>query len=303
MPLIDIETSVKACYSTWDKSYYDDYYGENAPYPPVHRDLIKQLLREGGVKSVLDAGCGPASFLRELTDQGLDLYGFDLTPEMVAEARNVLAARGVPPDRVWEGSVLTPESFRVPRSKRATRFDAVICVGVFPHIPAEADPVVIGNLRDAVKKNGLVILEARNQLFALFTLNRYSHRFFLDELIRAEGLKQRAGAQAAALAAALERMEKQFRVDLPPVRTGKAGEPGYDEVLSRSHNPLALKDQFVASGFKDVRLLFYHFHCLPPMLAADDPELFRRESLAMENPEDWRGYFMASAFLVVGRRA
>ena len=33
------------------------------------------------------------------------------------------------------------------------------------------------------------------------------------------------------------------------------------------------------------------------------PELFRQASLAMEDPEDWRGHFMASAFLVVGRRA
>jgi hypothetical protein len=52
---------------------------------------------------------------------------------------------------------------------------------------------------------------------------------------------------------------------------------------------------------KDARLLFYHYHCLPPMLEAQVPELFRRESLRMEDPEDWRGHFMASAFLLVGR--
>jgi hypothetical protein len=33
------------------------------------------------------------------------------------------------------------------------------------------------------------------------------------------------------------------------------------------------------------------------------PEIFLRESLAMEQPEDWRGYFMASAFLLCGKRA
>ena len=52
-----------------------------------------------------------------------------------------------------------------------------------------------------------------------------------------------------------------------------------------------------------MRTLFYHYHCLPPMFESAMPELFRRASLAMENPEDWRGHFMASAFLVVGRRA
>ena len=31
-------------------------------------------------------------------------------------------------------------------------------------------------------------------------------------------------------------------------------------------------------------------------------ELFRRESVAMENPTDWRGYLMASAFILVAER-
>jgi hypothetical protein len=52
-----------------------------------------------------------------------------------------------------------------------------------------------------------------------------------------------------------------------------------------------------------VRLLFYHYHCLPPMFEQAVPELFRRRSVAMEDPADWRGYFMASAFVVAGIRA
>ncbi len=37
---------------------------------------------------------------------------------------------------------------------------------------------------------------------------------------------------------------------------------------------------------------------LPPLLEASVPDLFRELSLAMEaDPPDWRGYFMASAFV------
>jgi SAM-dependent methyltransferase len=293
-----VEASVKQCYATWGPTYYEDYYGPKAPYPPVHRELIRRLLREASVATVLDAGCGPASFLRELLDDGLDVYGFDLTPEMVQEARRVLAGKGVPGDHVWEGSVLSADAFRPPR-----RFDAAVCVGVLPHVPAESDGLVIRNLRDAVKPGGLGVLEARNALFALFTLNRYSAEFFREELIREEQLRARAGGEAGALDGALHELGQRFRMDLPPVRTGKAGEPGYDEVLSRTHNPLVLREEFAAAGFADVRVLFYHYHCLPPMLQSAVPELFRRESLAMEDPHDWRGYFMASAFLLTGRRA
>ncbi len=89
-------------------------------------------------------------------------------------------------------------------------------------------------------------------------------------------------------------------MDLPAVRKGKKDEPGYDEVLSRFHNPLEAREQFAAAGFKNVRVLFYHYHCLPPLLEAYAPDLFRKESLLLEKPEDWRGYLMASAFVPAG---
>jgi SAM-dependent methyltransferase len=299
----DPTAPIKACYAAWSKSYYEDFYGTKAPYPPVHVDLLKRVLGEAKVRRLLDAGCGPASMLRHLVDEKLDVYGFDLAPEMVSEARRVLAPFGVPAERIWQGSVLSAEGFRPQAAKSARRFDAAICIGVLPHIPEEADLAVIRNLRDAVRKKGLVVLEARNAFFALFTLNRYSYRFFLDELVQAERLAAHAGRDEAKVRAALASLEKQFRMDLPPVRRGKAGEPGYDEVLSRTHNPFVLKEQFAAAGLTDVRLLFYHYHCLPPMFEAEMPDLFRLHSLGIEDPEDWRGHFMASAFMLVGRRA
>jgi len=280
----DFEAAVRDCYSTWSGNYYDEYYGERAPYPPVHRDLLKRLLHESGARRVLDAGCGPASFLRELADEPYELAGFDLTPEMVAEAQRVLGGRG----DVWQGSVLDRNAFL-----RGAPYDAAICVGVLPHVPPEADDVVIANLREAVKPGGLVVLEARNQLFALFTLNRYTRDLFVGELIDDEHLRALAAKELDAI----------LRVDLPPVRTGKADEPGYDEVLSRTHNPLALGDRMAASGFADVRTLYYHFHAAPPLVEARDPEAFRRASLAMENADDWRGLVTASAFVLAGRRA
>jgi SAM-dependent methyltransferase len=236
--------------------------------------------------------------LRDLVDLGLDLYGFDLTPQMVEEARRVMAPLAVPAEHLWEGSVADAAAFRA-RAGGPAAFDAAICIGVLPHVPAELDTAVLGNLRGAVRPGGLVVVEARNQLFALFTLNRYSYRFFEDELIRRPELEHGVGSR---LGEAFSQLAERFRMDLPPVRGGKSGEPGYDEVLSRTHNPLVLRESFIQAGFRDVRLLFYHYHCLPPMFEALFPELFRERSLAMENPEDWRGYFMASAFLVAGER-
>ncbi len=289
------EASVQACYATWAANSAQSYCGPEAPYPPVHRDLIRGLIREAGARSVLDAGCGPASFLREIAGDELQLYGFDLTPEMVDEASRVMTGLGHDPRHLWTGSVLDRAAFRGPG-----RYDAVVCVGVLPHVRVEDEPAVLANIFDATAPGGLAVVEARNQLFALFTLNRYSRAFFEDELIRADVLGGLAGPEAGRLRGALAKLAGQFRSDQPPPRQGTAA--GYDEVLSRTHNPLVLPGAFAAAGFADVRTLFYHYHCLPPMLEAEVPTLFRQQSLAMEDPRDWRGHFMASAFLVVGRR-
>ena len=297
----DAEQAVRSCYSTWSESYYEDYYRSGTAYPPVHVDIVRRSLAAAGARNVLDAGCGPASMLRDLADLGLDRYGFDLTPEMVVEAQRVLGAQGVPAERVWEGSITDPAAFR-PLSG-AAGYDAAICFGVLPHIRAEDDAHVLENLVRCVRPGGLILVEARNELFALFTLNRYSRDLFRGALIDVDHLRAQASAEELAqLDQALAVVEAQFRLDLPPVRKGKSGEPGYDEVLSRTHNPLVVRALAAQRGLVDVEILFYHYHCLPPMAESLVPRLFRAASLALEDPRDWRGHFMASAFILAARR-
>jgi 2-polyprenyl-3-methyl-5-hydroxy-6-metoxy-1,4-benzoquinol methylase len=295
------EVAVKKCYSTWASSYHADYYTHPGAYPPVHQDLVRHVLTESGARTLLDAGCGPASMLRSLADIGLDLYGFDLTPSMVAEARRVIAGVGVPESHVWEGSVADPASFRGPPGTPAA-FDAVICIGVLPHVPETVEDAALANLHAAVRAGGVVVMTARNQLFGFFTLNRYSYELFTKSLIPAEVAAPEAEADAPVMTEVLIDLQRHFRMDLPPVREGTSGQPGYDEVLSRVHNPFELRQRVEAAGFTDTRVLFYHFHALPPMFEARMPEAFRRLSIAMEDPEDWRGYFMASAFIITGRK-
>jgi 2-polyprenyl-3-methyl-5-hydroxy-6-metoxy-1,4-benzoquinol methylase len=297
-----IEISVKHCYSTWGPNYYDEYYGAKAPYPPVQTELLRKLLRRSSARTLIDAGCGPASFLRDATDLGIELYGFDLTPEMVIEGQRIFREKGLSPDRIWIGSILDPLSFVAP-TDGTSRYDAVVCGGVLPHIPAEEDMTVIRNIASALNPGGLCAMEARNQLFALFTMNRYSYELIVNELIEPEKLKAVPSVDPVKIDAMLLEMQRCFRMDIPPIRKGKAGEPGYDEVLSRSHNPIILKEKFEAAGFVDVKIIFYHYHAFPPMFQGLMPEAFLERSLAMEsNPEDWRGYFMASAFYMVGRK-
>lgn len=295
----DAERRVQHCYSTWSESYYQDYYQSASAYPPVHTAIVRDELTRAGAKTLVDAGCGPASMLRDLNGLDCERFGFDLTAEMVREARRVLAGQGLPEERVWSGSVLDPASFRTPPGG----YDAATCIGVLPHIPPDQDSNLFTNLTDAVAPGGLVLAEARNQLFALFTLNRYSSVFFRDVLIDESSLRAQAHPdEQAALEPAFAELDRHFRMDVPPIRTGKQDEPGYDEVLSRTHNPFELRALAEQAGLIETELLFYHYHGLPPMLESRLPRTFRARSLALEDPRDWRGHFLASAFILKGTK-
>lgn len=299
------EDAITACYASWGNSYHNDYYGPDAPYPPVHRDILLRLLQEHGARRILDAGCGSASFMRYLVGRQHQIFGFDITPEMVKEGKAVLQALGVDPARLWHGNVTDYSYFTMPGLDNAGHsheadYDAVVCSGVMPHIPLQQENKVLKNLERCLKPGGLLLLEVRNELFSLFTQNRYTNAFFRQRLIQEESLLSRAGAVAPKLEQALDDFSKLIRTDLPPQRPGKAG--SYDHILSRMHNPLELLPTLEKMGFTNLRPHFYHYHCLPPMLADTAPEFFKNQSLVMENPQDWRGYFMASALIISGIR-
>jgi len=66
---------------------YSELFVDDLPNEPVKRSLLKLFaeLTSGG--PVADVGCGPGHVTAFLRDQGLDVFGVDLSPGMVAQAR------------------------------------------------------------------------------------------------------------------------------------------------------------------------------------------------------------------------
>ena len=58
-----------------------------SPYLSASLELFAHLVRDAGGGSVADVGCGPGYVTRYLRDVGVDAFGIDLSPEMVAVAR------------------------------------------------------------------------------------------------------------------------------------------------------------------------------------------------------------------------
>lgn len=260
-------------------------------YPANHFRLriILKRLQETGAKRLIDFGLGEGSPARAFHELGLDVRGFDFTPEMVEQARRNFHTWGMNPAHVIQGDVCDPESYT--ELLRDGTFDAAVCLGVMPHV--EDDAKVLANLRASLSSGGKVFVSFRNDLFSLATMNRYTHAFYMDTLL--------AAAPEALREAVAEDISQRLRMDMPPVREKtEAGGVGYDTILAKFHNPLAITPLFTQAGFTDVTVRFYHFHPGPPYLEQKvGTRAFRAAAMALEeNPEDWRGHFLCSAFLV-----
>jgi SAM-dependent methyltransferase len=87
----------------------------------VERRLAGQRLR------ILDAGCGTGEVARRLRGLGHSVIGLELSTEMLAEATR--QSRTPPSSPAYlRGSI-------VGLPLRSESFDAVVCIGVLPHLP------------------------------------------------------------------------------------------------------------------------------------------------------------------------
>jgi 2-polyprenyl-3-methyl-5-hydroxy-6-metoxy-1,4-benzoquinol methylase len=292
------KSSVQRHYSTTVQDFTERYRGSHEEYPAesIRLKLILSRLKDLAPGTLLDCGCGEGTPMSRIHDTGVDTWGFDFVPQMVASATGMMKSKGLE-NRVWLGDVTEPSAFTPKGINVPKTFDVCMALGVLPHI--EDEIVALRNMAAVTRKGGRVLVEFRNELFSLFTLNRYSLEFFRDQLIQISELKSSHPEFARELEQVSDELQRYFKVDLPVQRTGTEEAPGYDEILSRFHNPYRLDGIFGEAGLAIDKTHFYHYHVLPPLFASEHPELFTTLSLELEpDPSDWRGHFMASAFVV-----
>ena len=276
------------CYNSWSKTYYSEYYDSDNNYPPIHVDITKKILKKNNIKTLLDVGCGPASMLR-LLNRKINFFGFDLTPSMITEAKKILK---INKKKLWVGNALKKNDYL----KGLKNYDASICFGVFPHLKEKDEIKVLKNIFSVLTNGGLALVEARNSLFSIFTQNRYTSELYKELMFKNSKIKD----ENKETKKIFKKMNEKLFMDEPKVRKGKDNNIGYDEILSKPNNPFVLKEKMLKAGFSRVEPLFYHYHAFPPVYRKYVPKTYIRRSLELESPNDWRGYFMASAFIFCG---
>jgi len=275
---------------------YSDQYRRDALYKrqryPGNYFRLQLLLNsfiEKGVKRVIEVGVGEGTPLATLAGAGIDVWGFDISEKMVERSRETVEKLGISRERIFWGDVEDPITYA--HSLREGQFDGLMAMGVMPHIAN--DDMVLRNMSAMVRPGGSVFIEFRNKLFSLFTFNRYTYEFVMDDLL--------TGVAPAVRDVVSEELKARVRMDVPPVRatTDSGTGPGYDVILSRFHNPFEAPELFERHGFTDIKLHWYHYHPAMPVLESQIGEQFRKEAFRLEHePSGWKGYFLCSAYVV-----
>jgi 2-polyprenyl-3-methyl-5-hydroxy-6-metoxy-1,4-benzoquinol methylase len=281
-------------YDAAAEAYHRQYQRENLTSHDVYPanyfrlQILVQRLATLRLGSVYEVGVGEGTPLATMASVGFRVAGCDISENMVAKAKATFAARGLSPELIQWGDI--EDSMTFANQLKDGAFDAVVAAGVLPHIAN--DRLTLANMGMLIRDGGRLFVEFRNKLFSLFTLNRYTKEFVLEDLLR------NVSADVKAIVA--QELDKRCAIDLPPHRNfshdGKA--PGYDAILSKFHNPFELTETIEDSGFKDARIHWYHYHPAPPMLESKIGLQFRKAAMALEHEGSWRGYFLCSAGVI-----
>jgi SAM-dependent methyltransferase len=254
-----------------------EFYPANA----VRLEIILDILRSRSARTLLDVGCGSGHPLVRFLRLGFDAYGLDFSPMMVARAKELLAAESLSDARVSFGDI--EDASTLP----GRTFDAIVATGVFAHNLDES--AAFANLRNLLAPGGVALVEFRNALMAMFSINRYSAGFFWNELLQGERLPEPLREAARSF------LSEKFGTQVESV--GKRRDIEYTDILANFHNPLTLGDLLAGHGLKLKAIHYYHFHAAPPHLEKEHKDQFWTQSLKLERGTDWRSMFLCSAYV------
>lgn len=267
----DLFANRKEIWSSWSEDYYRSLYKDIKEYPSLvmrHRYIL-ELFDQGG-KRVLDIGCGPGEMLQDLSEQGCEVCGVDISAGMLEVAKkNLQSAKTGSPVFLGCGNI---ESLGF---KDGT-FDAVICAGVIEYL--DDDGPALGELNRVLRDDGTMIITVRNKTCVPRVLDPFIN-----------WMRRIAFGQ------------KVMRT----IRGSLADEGGGEKPYVRYHKhfPWELDEKLMKHGFRKEDFRYFHFY---PFFVPFDkvlPAAFVRIGLKMERfSHSMLGGFLGSGYIVKSRK-
>ena len=136
-------------YNVFSKDLLNDYLNGNPRTEAAIAHILKWLPIQ--TKNILDIGCGIGwtSFEIAKKHPNIQVFGVDLAPESLKIARKLFKR----PNTRFENQDITADEFRT-----SQRFDAVLLVDVYEHIPAEARPFFHQSVAQVLNDNGRIMI-------------------------------------------------------------------------------------------------------------------------------------------------
>lgn len=270
----------------WLDDSYSSEVSDNSIRLKIARERLSQLPRG----RLLDVGCGAGKAVSAFLEDGWDARGLDFAPGMVEAARALLRKSGADESRI--GQAAATDLSAVPDAS----LDVVTCLGVLQYV--EDRPRAYAEVARVLKPGGVYILTHHNELFDLFTFNRYTLAFYERHFLTlvGEGAPELVAPLREALAGLLVNPEAPLRPAEGSAR---------DQVYTAPENPLVLPDALKAAGFQVQGPMHYlNLHLLPPLVQEGRPAVVdladRRQ---YELSTDWRAMFMGAQFMTVATKA
>ncbi len=250
----------------------------NGPYHRHRLAMVKHLLRETSLAGAacLDFGCGEGIFSGYLLNQGATVTGYDIDETMITKAQENL--RGSAPYA----------QFSVGNVDRLadvadSSIDLVVALNVLAYFKPQEEATFYQQSRRILKPGGHLLITHSNELFDMFTFNRYTVAFFKTHFSHAN--------------IAADPTSLLTNPDLPDRQT-----------FAIRENPLNYRYKLKRYGFDEREQQFASLHPLPPLLMKGwDPDDINahtfHDTLNWPDEEKWKLAFMCSMFGSYSRKA
>jgi len=127
---------------------YHDYGGDDPPHEPLYLCLVvSHLKRYPNIKRILDVGCGDGNFTASLAKAGFTMYGIDLSPRRIQQAKSRAPTLTFALSSAYD-DLTTPFN--------TEPFDAIVSIEVIEHLFSPRE--FIKRARAALRPGGLLIL-------------------------------------------------------------------------------------------------------------------------------------------------
>lgn len=275
----------------WDKianCYTVDEFG--MPIDPAwyRRRLYNKILDRLKPKSLLDIGCGGGWTVLDAVERGIKARGIEPVRELKDFGCKLLQ------QHKYDPALITQDDLSSISSLPTSSEDCIALLSVLPHVPQNYWDDVHRDIARSLKPGGRLIAAYRNELFDLFTFNGITMEFYDTSLWSNEVLTSLRNDKT------LEMLKGLItNPDIPGPYYTSALDKSFGKLDRVKSNPMTISSYLEKFGLQIEHKHFYHFHCVPPILANEIKD-FRKINHQMEitMSNDWRANFMAAIFMV-----